>query len=701
MERYFQISFHALILTAFVALAETGRIDVGSIVLFLVFFGMTTSRALKGQPPLLTARGAFFLSLGYIFFFVLDSLILSGSFISAIIHLVLFLEVAKLAQKKRDKDYLYLILLAFLQVLAASSLTIDISFVFTLFLFLVALVSTLMSFDIYRSQRETQDPARIPIDGPLGGMSVWATAWIVIIGVGLFFAMPRIGTGYFSRAATQALLLSGFTDTVALGEIGEVKLSSALVMRTRILSGSPSIVPKWRGLALDNFDDHTWSKSRRRRQGLRRSRAGGDEYRIQPMTGTGEAVRFEVFLEPLATPTLFGPHVIRSIAGDFRGLERDNADAVYQRIRAVRRTQYEVLSEIPLANPTSDTTDDTDLLPDDADIYLQLPSDLDPRIVDLAETVAMGADTVREKAALVEVYLRTNLAYSLQLTWDPGEQPLSTFLFEARSGHCEYFASSMAIMLRTLGIPTRMVNGFLAGEYNSIGDSYIVRQSDAHSWIEAYVPGQGWMEFDPTPPDPNRNEMSMLILISHYFDAAELFWNAYILTYDSGTQLQLFRSATETVQTLQSSLRGRSDAWAAQSQIMSDRVSAQIRKVVETRWFWFLVLCVALMGLGVKHRSAIRTQLKIWNLRMGRGDADRDVVTRLFYRVAALATPRAGARLPHQTWREWTGKLPDEKRKHLVAVALNIFEKARYSSSPVTPEEYINLEQTIQQLKSS
>ena len=71
-------------------------------------------------------------------------------------------------------------------------------------------------------------------------MSVWATVWIVIIGVALFFAMPRIGTGYFSRAATQALLLSGFTDTVELGTIGEVKLSSALVMRTRAIDGSPS-----------------------------------------------------------------------------------------------------------------------------------------------------------------------------------------------------------------------------------------------------------------------------------------------------------------------------------------------------------------------------------------------------------------------------------------------------------------------------
>ncbi len=702
MERYFQISFHALILTAFIALAETGRIDIGAILLFLVCFGVTALRVLKGRPPLLTSRGAFFLSLGYIFFFVFDSLVLTGSFISAIIHMVLFLEIAKLAQKKEDKDYLYLILLAFLQVLAASSLTIDISFVVTLFLFLVALVSTLMSFDICRSQRETSEAGHIPVDGPLGGMSLWATSWIVIIGLLLFFALPRIGTGYFSRAATQALLLSGFTDTVELGDIGEVKLSSALVMRTRVLDGAPSSIPKWRGLALDTFDGHTWSKSNRRHRRLRRS--NDDQFRVQPLTGTGEPVRFEVFLEALATPTLFGPHAIRSIAGDFRGLERDDADAVYQRVRSARRTRYEVLSEIPVRNAAPETMvtiDTADPLPEDADIYLQLPPDLDPRIVDLAEMVSMDGDSVVEKASLVESYLRTNLEYSLQLTWDPGEQPLSTFLFDSRSGHCEYFASSMAIMLRAVGIPTRMVNGFLAGEYNSIGDSYIVRQSDAHSWVEVYVPGKGWLEFDPTPADPNRNEISMLVLISHYFDAAELFWNAYILTYDSGSQLQLFQSAQATVQTFQRSLRGRSNSWAAQIQAVSDRASARIREVIETRWFWSLVLGIGMVGLGYRCRSTIRTQLKIWSLRLGRGKADSDVVTQLFYRAAALAAPRTGGRLPHQTWREWMGELPDEGRKRLIAAALNVFEKARYSRSPVTPEEFLNLEETIQQLKSA
>ena len=188
-----------MILTVFVALADTGRLDIPSIFVFIFFFAWIARRTVMGRGPLLSYRMAFLFSVGYIFFFVFDAIMLSRSFISAIIHMVLLLELAKLAQEKKDKDYLYLIILAFLQVLAASSLTIDMSFILMLLLFLVALVSTLMSFDIYRSQRQEPGARSTRIAGPLGGMSVWATMWIVIIGLGLFLVIPHIGTGYFSR----------------------------------------------------------------------------------------------------------------------------------------------------------------------------------------------------------------------------------------------------------------------------------------------------------------------------------------------------------------------------------------------------------------------------------------------------------------------------------------------------------------------
>src|SRR5215471_6010687 len=192
MKRYFQVSCHALMISAFLALAFTGRLDLPSIVLFTAGMGISVYRTIKGLPAPLSPRGAFLLSCGYILFFLIDSAVISRSFIPASIHLVLFLQVAKVYQEKKDKDYLYLIILSFLQILAASSLTIDISFVVTLFLFLIALVSTLMSFDMYRSERLTRASSEQAAKS-LGGMSVWATTWIIIASVGLFLMIPRVG----------------------------------------------------------------------------------------------------------------------------------------------------------------------------------------------------------------------------------------------------------------------------------------------------------------------------------------------------------------------------------------------------------------------------------------------------------------------------------------------------------------------------
>jgi hypothetical protein len=194
MRNYFQISLHTLIITAFLALGMTGRVDWASIVLFAVAASWSLYRTIKDFPPPLSARGAFVLSCFYIAVFVLDTVAISRSFIPATIHLVLFLEIVKLYQEKTDRDYFYLIVLAFLTILAASSLTIDISFVTALILFLIALVSTLMSFDMYRSGRRSSARDE-QIAAPLGTMSVWATAWILVVAVVFLFLITRGGTG--------------------------------------------------------------------------------------------------------------------------------------------------------------------------------------------------------------------------------------------------------------------------------------------------------------------------------------------------------------------------------------------------------------------------------------------------------------------------------------------------------------------------
>jgi transglutaminase-like putative cysteine protease len=678
-------------LSAFGALALTGRLDMPSIVVFAVGLGVSVYRTVKGLRPPLSPRGAFILSWAYIFFFLFDMFILSGSFIPASIHLVLFLQLAKLFQEKTDKDYLYLIILSFLQILAASSLTIDISFVATLFLFLVSLVSTLMSFDMYRSQRNSTVEAQ-HVAAPLSGMSLWAAVWIILTGVVLFLIIPRVGTGYFTRAATQSLLISGFNDSVQLGDIGQVKLSTAVVMHARQVSGTPFAVVKWRGIALDRFDGHNWYKTDRKRKLTTADPEG--EYWINPVVKRSDVAEYDMLLEPLATNSLFGPHQVRAVTGRLPGVEYDSDESLYLRVPTARRLQYRVISEIP--NQKSATSD----LAEVSARYLQLPRNLDSRVGELARQItARGASTF-DKASLIEVYLKRNYKYTLNLTWQPGPQPVTTFLFDAKSGHCEYFASAMALLLRSAGIPTRLINGFQMGEYNPVGGDYIVRESDAHSWVEVFIPGRGWIEFDPTPPDPNHREMSLALQISQYIDAVELFWNSYVIVYDTGAQIQLFRSAQERVQSAQATMRDKSDKWVVAGQQFSDRAAGRLRQLIENMWFWVVA---ALAGIGIlvmKHGRTMKVRYDIWRLRRGGGHVNEDVVESLFYRAARLAQARVPERRPGQTWREWIFGLPDANRRSVLAKALAVFEKSKYGRVPASSADFALLEETIKELRS-
>jgi transglutaminase-like putative cysteine protease len=700
MKRYFQVSCHALMISAFLALAFTGRMDTPAIVVFTTGLGISMYRTIKGLKEPLTARGAFLMSCAYILFFLVDSIIISRSFIPASIHLVLFLQLAKLYQEKSDKDYLYLIILSFLQILAASSLTIDLSFVASLFLFLVALVSTLMSFDMYRSERKTTTQAT-DLGAPLTGMSVWATIWIIVTGVVLFLIIPRVGTGYFTRATAQSLLVSGFADRVELGEIGEVKRNTAVVMRARQTSGTPFALVKWRGIALDQFDGHNWTKSDRR-HALLEAQIPGEFYWIHPIVQKRDTAGYEILLEPLATNTLFAPYQVRMVSGRLQGVDSDSDDSLYLRFPTPRRNQYEVVSEIANRGRIKDSDSKEDAIPDEVSSkYLQLPPDLDPRITQLAKDITAKGRSTLEKATLVEGYLKQHYKYTLNLTWKPGPQPVSTFLFESKSGHCEYFASSMALILRAAGIPTRLINGFLMGEYNPVGEDYIVRESDAHSWIEVYVPGHDWMEFDPTPPDPNHHEMNLARQISQYFDAMELFWNSYVIVYDSGAQLQLFRSAQDRAQSIQASLRQKSDQWVTHGQAFSDRSAAWMTHLAQRPGFWVLTIICILAGTAFQQRRSLRTQLQIWRVRRGRGTADENVIEQMFYRAARIAERRTRKRRPAETWREWIIGLPDTAGRSILTTALEIFEKAKYGRRSVSASDFAFLDESVRRLRNA
>jgi len=122
------------------------------------------------------------------------------------------------------------------------------------------------------------------------------------------------------------------------------------------------------------------------------------------------------------------------------------------------------------------------------------------RIQNLARQVTAGKDNPYDQATAIESYLRSNYQYTLTPTEPPATaDPLEYFLFTSKEGYCEYFASAMGDMLRSIGIPTRLVNGYGPGTYDEKLGRYVVKESDAHSWVEAYFPSYGWIPFEPTP----------------------------------------------------------------------------------------------------------------------------------------------------------------------------------------------------------
>jgi hypothetical protein len=168
------------------------------------------------------------------------------------------------------------------------------------------------------------------------------------------------------------------------------------------------------------------------------------------------------------------------------------------------------------------------------------------RISGLAGEV-MGTGSAAERAYRLERHFIQSYSYTLDFRGRSNENPIEEFLFRYRTGQCEYFASSMVLMLRSQGIPARLVTGFLGGEYNPFEGYYIVRDSNAHAWVEAYLPDAGWRTFDPTPPAgrPATGKEGSWLLAQQAWDYLLFRWDRYVLTFGLYDQLRLFAGLRE------------------------------------------------------------------------------------------------------------------------------------------------------------
>ncbi len=577
-DRFYRTALFFLVLSSVLALVATGKLDaVSNIVapLLILFKGI---RWWRGHPAELRQTTATRFVLAYMLFIPADMLFFSRSLaegngnptiyaaLLASVHFLLFVMVLRLYSAATDRDAIFLAMLAFAALLAAAVFTVDTYFLAFFLVFLLFAVATFVGLEIRRGATgavfpplQVRSAAETRFHRALALAVLSVAVGGVVFGSLLFFFFPRFSAGYLARGGFQPSLMSGFTDNVELGQIGEIKQNTAVVMRVR--TGSPVNYPmlRWRGIALSNFDGKRWSNNEPNRKFQSPAQDGWINLASRKDFEAPRAaeIQFTILLQPIASEALFAPAQVVRLRGNFFSeattyyssvrnsvLLMDSTGSIFNTSHNFSQIRYEGLSILPQSRPARARSAGSAYPPEIRDTYLQLPLPLDPRIPEFARKITASAGNPFDKAVAMESYLRGNFAYTLNLTGKPGADPLAHFLFETRAGHCEYFASAMAIMLRTLGIPSREVNGFLPGEFNDVAGDYIVRASDAHSWVEAYFPGSGWVTFDPTPP-ASGDGAGLLSRMALYFDWFQLNWNEWVINYDFAHQVQLARNVRQ------------------------------------------------------------------------------------------------------------------------------------------------------------
>lgn len=538
VERFFQFSLLGLVASGYLAVAGSGYLDVPTVALTTA--GLLLRAILIGGLVRLNLSDRFttIVTVAYAAFFLADYFLLSRDFLDATVHLLFFLAVMKTLTAKSNRDYLYTAVIAFLELLAAAILSINLNFFLFLALYMLFAIAALASGEIRRSMHRSTVTARGGLKSicpRLSLLSAMVTLGILTLTAGLFFVLPRTAEAAFSRLLAHRVFLPGFSNQVNLGDIGELKTSSRPVMHIRISSARAVGPMKWRGAALTDFDGKRWTNPSRKAE-MVLVENGHVVLAPAGLPPPGRRINYHVDLEALENDTLFFAGTPEILDLRARAIYRSETASFRLSHAVPQGFQYDVyslLDDPPEGAPA--------LFPPPVlalasrEQYLQLPA-LDGRISELARSFAAGATGDLARARAIERHLRSDYGYTLELPDREVADPLANFLFARRQGHCEYFASSMAVMLRSLGIPARLATGFQSGVYNRVSDLWLVRASDAHSWVEAWIPGYGWKTFDPTPADPNAGGLAFLAQLSLYLDAAETFWQEWVMTYDVARQ---------------------------------------------------------------------------------------------------------------------------------------------------------------------
>src|SRR5881628_1472947 len=664
LERAFRISSILLAASGFTGLILTGELPIGLVGLGAAALALSFMQGAGWNVDWLVFRlssGAWNAMLASAFIaFGVDLLWISQDLLPAGIHFLILLMVNKLLTLQQRKDFLHLYAISLLEILAAAALTVELWYGAVFLAYLLAAIWTLLLYHLRNEAEEAGavvhtargpvDPARTP--GPITGRFFWTTNAVAVAAFGLtvaiFFIIPRIGAGFFQKDRAELVRTSGFSEKVDLGIIGAIKLDETVVMRVEFPDHNGPLTEGlyFRGAAYNIYNGRSWTNSLARRRVLGQSEGGVIKVVAPEASATGQpGLRQEILVEALDTTVLFGVPFVESIKGFFLFVLVDGMGDLYMPYHPNARFQYSAYSTATRLHEQERIGTAFTYPAHVRKQYLQLP-EVSQSVADLARGVVRQATTPYEMAVAVERHLRETYRYSLDVGTAVSVSPVDDFLFTRKSGYCEHYATTMVVMLRVLGIPARLVTGFLHGEWNDFRNYYTVRQRDAHAWVEVLFPRSGWITFDPTPSVAALVSNHLWTTFGRVMDSIRLKWDRLVIQYSFADQLAVARGIRE-------------GGDSARTQI-SSLLSIALR-LAGTWRTWFaehtLVLDWRLLGWMVGSSVIAGVIAMVWRLRkrwMGRHLLEQGLTTQvaiiqLYGRMLRLLASRGLHKNPSDT----------------------------------------------------
>jgi protein-glutamine gamma-glutamyltransferase len=656
VERFFDFALLGLAACGFLAVAGSGYLDVPTIVFTTAALLLRALAVTEFIPFKISNRAVSVACLAYAAIFLADYLFYSRRLVGSSVHFLFFLAALKILTVSTRRDRFFLAFISFTELVAGAILSVDFNFFAFLACYLFFAIAALTSGEIRRSLSRAGIKARSGQRGfhpRLAALATAIAAGILLLTAGLFFLLPRTADAALSRFLPHSIFVPGFSNHVVLGQTGKLLLNSRPVMHVSSPSPGKLSGVKWRGDALTHFDGKQWVNLAPNWTPIGVYERRGD-LNTPEQRPPGRYITYEIRLDIDGAKALFMAGAPQVVSMNYEYLMTSETGGYRLPERIPEGFTYGVYSLLEEPPEVSEPVFETAVLGSDSRARnLELPR-LDPRIPALARSITAGAATDLARARAIERHLRSDYAYSLEMPSREPADPLADFLFTRRRGYCEYFASSMAVMLRSIGIPARLATGFQNGIYNTLTGFWVVRASDAHAWVEAWMPGRGWSTFDPTPADPNAHTFGLMSKLDLYLDAAGAFWQEWVVGYDPHRQGTLAGRLQSGVGYL--GFRWFGIAWrSATSEISTLAPWANSYAALA-----MAIVAVALLGwfAGPWVLIVVRTRLRVARVR--RGEASSQDATLLYRRMLRIARRRGYQKPPWFTPVEFASSLPPD-----------------------------------------